>query len=368
MSPQGKKRPTQSGRPIPKDPRSESASPPRDPASMRPVARISALESELARVQQEREAEADDLAAMLVRIAETERAKATATRAAGELDELANALRVELRDVQARELSNASEWANERATTQLRLQEAEHALAESKVISEGLRVESSEAERKLQAVQGQLAQAEDAVRRAVGRAGVAERSAVDGAASLQRAHAELEGERARAVALEAKQADALREQERKHAEDRAALEKTHGSAIVALKKESDEALNALEQRHAHTLSAMREEHAATRRSSARVLEEERLATTRARRQATNLEVTLASMRAIVEQASELLDELERREEMASAHRARTLEQTRRALAGGACEPATADPPPPVAQPIAGSGAGALDEMEIDLIE
>jgi hypothetical protein len=406
MSPSGKKRPTQSGRPTPRDPRTDSAPPPRDTGSARPAARISALESELARVQQEREAEADDLAAMLVRIAETERAKTTAARAALELEQLVNGLQVQLREMQARELASASEWANEKATAQQRLQdagrrleEAEQRLAESKATSDGLHAGSAEAERKLQAVQHQLAQAEDAIRRAVSRAGLAERSAVDGAALLQRARTELEAERARGINVEAKHTDVLREREsrhdeitktlreehmaametvrqehvaaleesgRKHAAEIAALGKAHESFIAVLQRKHDEALPALEQRHAHTLSAVREEHAAAKRSAARLLEEERSVAARARRQVTTLEASLASMRGKVGRATELLEELERREEMAATHRNRTLEQTRQALTGAGSEPPLAESPAPAPSPV--SDSATLDEMEIDLVE
>jgi chromosome segregation protein len=406
MSPSGKKRPTQSGRPAPRDPRTDSASPPRDAGSVRPVARISALESELARVQQEREAEADDLAAMLVRIAETERAKVTAARAALELDEVVNGLQVQLREMRARELAGAAEWANERATAQQRLQdagqrleEAERRLEESKALLEGLQAGSGDAERKVQAAQHQLAQAEDAIRRAVGRAGLAERSALDGAALLQRARTELEAERAHGIVVEAKHADALREREsqhdeiakalreehmaameglrrehvaaleengRKHAAETAALGKAHESFLAMLQRKHDEALPALEQRHAHTLSAVREEHSAAKRSAARLLEEERSAAARARRQVTTLEASLASMRGNMTRATELLEELERREEMAATHRTRTLEQTKQALTGAGCGLPPADCPAPAPAPI--SESALLDEMEIDLVE
>jgi chromosome segregation ATPase len=76
-------------RPPPRDPRAEDTEIPRDVvAALRPVeprpkvdaltARIASLETELARLKEEREADADQVATMLVRIAAAERAKAGA--------------------------------------------------------------------------------------------------------------------------------------------------------------------------------------------------------------------------------------------------------------------------------------------------
>jgi hypothetical protein len=408
---------------------------------MPPVGRVGALEAELARVQQEREAEADDLAAMLVRIAEAERAKGTAARAAVELGELVNALQVQLRGMQAQETSTVSEWATQLATTRQHLEEAQQRLTESQAMSEALRAWSGETERKLQSVRQELAQAEEEVRMAVSRASLAERSAADGAAMLELAHTAMEADRARVIdlegeleratrehdaaleverrdrsdaldaatwahgaeiaALEARHQETLREREtqeeqataglreehgrilatlrrehaaaleehqRRLAAELAAQGKTHEGVVAGLLKKHDEALLALEQRHAHTLSAVREEHAATRRVAARAFEEERSAAARARQQVSTLEASLASTRGIVERATELLDELERREEMAAAIRTRTLEQARETLAGAACEPLAPDPPVVAPLPIADRDSGTLDEIEIDLVD
>jgi DNA repair exonuclease SbcCD ATPase subunit len=378
MSPTGKKRPTQSGRPTPRDPRADSAAPPREPTSMHPVARIAALESELARVQQERESEADDLAAMLVRIAEAERAKGTAAREALELSELVNGLQTQLRDMAARELSDASQWSKELAQTRQDLEDAEQRLTESKAMSEALRLWSGDADRKIQAIQDQLAQAEEDLGRALRRAELAEESAATVAASLQRAHAEREADQARVIDLETQlaalrtaHAETLRERDSTHDEVITLLREEHGRVLATLRQEHHAALEEHGRRHAHTLSAMREEHAAARRVAGRTLEEERSAAARARQQVTTLEASLTSARAMAARAAELLDELERREEMAASHRARTLEQTRQTLAGAAREPPPvgAPPPAPPGPPrVPDSSPRALDEIEIDLLE
>jgi len=386
----------------------DSASPPRDPSAMHPMARVVALESELARVQQERDAEADDLAAMLVRIAETERAKGTAARAAQELGELVNALQVQLRDMQAREIAVASERATELATTRRRLEEAEQLLAESTALSEALRAGSGEAERKLQVARHQLGQAGEAVRVALGRAGLAERFAADGAEALQRANAQSETDRTRVVELETQIAQAqgdlaetlrarsnqhdlavaalreehgrtlatvrrehtvgIEEDRRRQAAEMAALGKVHEDAMASLMRKHDEAFTSLEQRQAHTLSAVREEHVAARRAAARAFEEERSAAARARQQIGTLEASLASMRGMAERSIQLLDELKRREELATALRIRTLQQAKQTLSGASCEPPAADALAPAALPVADSDSGTLDEIEMDLMD
>jgi predicted nucleic acid-binding Zn-ribbon protein len=353
---------------------------------MHPVARIAALESELARVQQERESEADDLAAMLVRIAEAERAKGTAAREALELSELVNGLQLQLRDVAARESSDASQWSKELAQTRQDLEDAEQRLTESKAMSEALRIWSGDADRKIQAIQDQLAQADEDLGRAVRRAELAEESAAIVAASLQRAHAEREADQARVIDLETQlaalqvahaenvaalrtaHAETLRERESMHDEVLILLREEHGRVLATLRQEHHAALEEHGRRHAHTLSAMREEHAAARRVAGRTLEEERSAAARARQQVTTLESSLTSARAMVARAAELLDELERREEMAASHRARTLEQTRQTLAGAAYAPPPAGPPPPALPHVPDSSPRALDEIEIDLLE
>jgi hypothetical protein len=84
------------------------------------------------------------------------------------------------------------------------------------------------------------------------------------------------------------------------------------------------------------------------------------------------------MRATTARATELLDELERREEMAAALRARAIEETKRALSGEArapvdAAPGAASPTGPAPRAKSGSVAvpddrGSLDEIEIDLAD
>jgi chromosome segregation ATPase len=446
MPPTGK-RPSRSGRPFTRDPRIDSTPPPGDIGSVHPVSRVSALESELARVRDEREAEADDLAAMLVRIAEAERAKATSARAAAELDERVHMLAAQLEEMEAARATWAAaqgtEATSELAILRQQLVEAEERLTESQAMSNELRARCGEADQNLQAVQRQLGHTQEAVRLAGSRVGLAERSAADGAEALQRAHTEMEADRARVVdletklarvkrehaalaeaghrtlsdaidaaeglrltevaALEAKHAEALQEAERRHAEAMAALRQDQDAALSELRSEHrmaldeggqrhaaemaalskrwegdvavwqkkyEEALPALEQRHAHTLSALREEQGAAKRAAARAIEEERSAAARAKQQVSTLEGSLTSMRAMVARATQVLDELERREEMAAALRTRAIVQAKQVLAGGPGEPPEDGAPVAVATSHAHPTVepGSLDAIDIDLTE
>jgi hypothetical protein len=123
---------------------------------------------------------------------------------------------------------------------------------------------------------------------------------------------------------------------------------------------------------------MREEHAASKRSAARALEEERSAAARAKLQVVTLEATVTALRATAARATQLLDELGRREEAAAAGRAQAIEQTKRALSGQGNEAATEGAATPglsatrprtssvaVAEP---SERGSLDEIDIDLTD
>jgi chromosome segregation ATPase len=188
-------------------------------------ARIAALEADLARLTEARGVDADELARMLVRIAEAERGRAT---------------------------------AEERAQTTAR------------------------------------------------RADLAERAAADGAEALAGARAEREADRARVTDLEAKLARIRRE-------------------------------------HGDELTSLRRAHAETDLKLARALEEERGAVARARQQAAAADLALAQAREIIASAAGLVDEMDRREEIAAALRARGLDQARRVLAGQMPEVAAAPP-------------------------
>jgi len=476
MSPPGKKRPIRSGRQAPRDPRTDSAPPARDDmpvqASTRPPsARIALLEAELARVNQERADEADDLATMLVRIADAERAKAASELLAKELAERVTTLDAQLGelkdpppstepDPRVRELASDLDAARLRLgemmgiETRLRTRadELERRVTEAQAMANAQRSQAVESEAGLKAALGKVKEADVAVQMATSRAGLAEKSAADGATAVQRVQAELAADRARLVdleaklarvkrehsdalqaaggelatalegaarkrgeeilALEAKYAEALRTRERLYAEATTAmrvenarmltalreehagavdqnrrehaaeldtLAMSHNGELQALARTQAEALKTLEERHAHTTSAMREEHAASKRSAGRALEEERSAAARAKLQVVALEASVTSQRATAARAAQLLDELGRREEAASAARAHSLEQAKRVLAGEAGEaPAegSATPASPGARPRSSSGVdaepsverGSLDEIEIDLAD
>ena len=303
MSPPGKKRPTKSGRPPLRDPRTDSTPPARDEAPVRASARpsttrITLLESELARVNKERGADADDLATMLVRIADAERAKATSALLAQELGQQVAALEAQLSELKdaprptdphprvgelASELDAArlrlGEVMGIEARLRTRTDEVEQRLAESQAMSNALREEVAEGDRRLRAFQHELQQAEQAVQMATSRADLAERSAADGATGLERVHAELQVDRARGADLETKlarvkreQADALEAASRElanavdgAARERAAevsgLETRHAEALRAREREQGEAAAVLREESARMLAALREEHA-----------------------------------------------------------------------------------------------------------
>jgi hypothetical protein len=128
-------------------------------------ARVAALETELARLGRERGVEADELARMLVRIAEAERAKIAAEERAGPLVE------------RVRELEAHCEQAR----------------------------------RDLDAAREQLRRGGELAEMATRRAGLAEKSASDGAAAVERAGAELAADRARVTDLEARLARTRRD-------------------------------------------------------------------------------------------------------------------------------------------------------------
>jgi len=299
MSPPGKKRPIKSGRPTPRDPRTDSAPPARDEtpvqvSSRPPPRRTALLESELARVNKERAADADDLATMLVRIADAERAKATSALLAHELGERVTALETqlsELRDAprptdphpRVGELAGELDAARLRlgevmgieARLRTRTDELEERLEESLAMSNTLRGQVGAAASDQTALQNQVLAAEEALQMATSRAGLAERSAADGAAALERAHAELQADRARVVDLEAKLArvkrehsDAMEAARRElatavegAAQERAALETKHAESLRAREREYGEATTALREESARMLASLREEHA-----------------------------------------------------------------------------------------------------------
>jgi len=137
--------------------------------------------------------------------------------------------------------------------------------------------------------------------------------------------------------------------------------------MASLMRKHDEAFTSLEQRQAHTLSAVREEHVAARRAAARAFEEERSAAARARA-GSHIGGEPGVDAGMAERSIQLLDELKRREELATALRIRTLQQAKQTLSGASCEPPAADALAPAALPVADSDSGTLDEIEMDLMD
>ncbi|HEY3821261.1 MAG TPA: hypothetical protein VGL81_29045 [Polyangiaceae bacterium] len=303
MPPPGKKRPIKSGRHASRDPRIDSAPPAAEEAQVQvtsrpPASRIAALEGELERVNKERAADADDLATMLVRIADAERGKAAATLLAQELGDRVLALEAqvsELRDVpprtepdpKARELAGELDAARLRlgelmgveARLRTRADELEERLTEAQAMTSALGVRVVEGEARLQAALGDVQEAEQAVQMATGRAVLAERSADDGAATVERIQAELSADRARVVDLETKLARVKREHSdameaasrelatalegaaRQRAEQAAGAEAKLAEALRTLERESADAAAATRAESAHMVAVLREEHA-----------------------------------------------------------------------------------------------------------
>jgi chromosome segregation protein len=193
------------------------------------------------------------------------------------------------------------------------------------------------------------------------RVGVAEKSAADGADALERARADLREDRTRLVDLEAKRARMRRE----HDEAIETLLSTHSQEIAAARE------------------AVRREDADAQREAALAVEQERSAAARARQQAAAAEVALTAARETIALATGLLEELERREEMVAALRARSLEQMRFALAGESLGAIPEDSVPPSAMvaaqkqsetrkaavpDAAESGVLEAEELDLDLAE
>jgi chromosome segregation ATPase len=262
------------------------------------TSRIALLEAELAQVNKERAADADDLATMLVRIADAERGKAAATQRAQEMEGRAAALELELRaqkvtvppaqpDPRVRELTGELDAVRlrlgEAMGIEARLRGEAHEvgqrLTESQAMTATLRAQVADGEARVQAVLVEVRQAEEAVQLATSRAVLAERSAADGATAFERLHAELESDRARVVDLEAKlarvsrehnegmeaarreQAEAVEGAARGRAAEVAGLEARHTEALRAREQEHREATTAMRDENARTVAALREEHA-----------------------------------------------------------------------------------------------------------
>jgi NADH dehydrogenase [ubiquinone] 1 alpha subcomplex assembly factor 7 len=350
-------RPTRT-RPPARDPRLDSAPPATDDGPIPPSAspRVAALEAEVARLKAERSADADDLAQMLVRIAEAERKRRAAEDRSTELAARARSLEATLEENEAKSPPAGSTGGGGYAAD---------LVADNETRLAALR-------RELDETRDELRRASDEAELAMRRAVLAERSAADGANALERARAELEADRSRLVDAEAKLARARREQ----ADAREAVQRDNEAAVETMRRTHAEELAALRGEREEDLAALRIEHEEDERRSARAIEDERSATARARQQAVATEASLSEARAAIARAAELVEQTGRREEMAGALRARSFEQMRRVLAGeDAGQPpdtATARPLMPRRPPPRGESGDAdavtLDDAEIDLAE
>ena len=202
-------------------------------------------------------------------------------------------LEAELRRLREAQGAEADEHA--RILVRIAAAERARAVAEERAESLALRV------RELESVREEVRREAAATDLATRRAELAERSAADGAEALERIRAELESDRLRSGELEAKLARVRRE-------------------------------------HAEELTAIRTARSEAEHESARALEEERAATAQARQRATVAEDLLLEARRRLACATELIEEVERREEMTASLRVRALERTKQVLLG---EPAEA---------------------------
>ncbi len=149
----------------------------------------------------------------------------------------------------------------------------------------------------------------------------------------------------------------------------ASLRGQHAAELEKLKTAHAEASRDAESQHAAALTALREESATARRTVSYALEEERSTSARLRQQATASESRLTALRASIGRATQTLADQERRDEEATALRARTLKEAIDALKD---EPA----PTPVSAKAAARPAlatpdtktAALDEIDIDIAD
>jgi len=200
------------------------------------------------------------------------------------------ALEAELRRLKEARSTDADELA--RMLVRIAGAERARSMAEERAEALASRV------RELEPLLDDLRRGTEATDLATRRAELAERSAADGAEALERTRVEREADRLRSTDLETKLARMRRE-------------------------------------HGEELAALRTARAESDQQSARALEEERAATMQARQRATSAEEKLAEAHQRLCRAASLIDQVERREEMAAALRARALQHARQALTGDA---------------------------------
>jgi hypothetical protein len=390
------------------------ATAPRIPPASRPptesvAMRVAGLQEEVDRLRAARAEEADQIADVLVRIAGAERARVAAEQRIADLEEAGRALEAQLAEARAAVAADAS--------LDVELQAAQERCGQ-------LESEVERARSQIERATDAMRRAEEAAMASSRRAELAEHAAADAADSLRNARRELAAEQARVVDTEAKLAkvkrehgDALEAERRVHArqvealtkqrdderarvdletvaaldrlraehaaamkaarEERAAatakLLEQHTKAIEAMAEEHTLALEkanaahatdlaTLDEKHTAELTAVRKELGQEKREVARQLEEERSANARLRQQAAAAEGSFGAAREAAAKAAQLLDDLERREEMASGVRAKSIADAKAALSA-----ATA-PRKPLATGAPAAQAASLDDIEMDLPE
>jgi len=283
---------------------------------------MKSLETTVARLRSERASDADDIAAMLVRVSETDRERADAHQRAERLER------------QVKELEGAS---RSRATTQLPRPNVE--LERSRARVSELEQEVAEERRQVQKSRDDLAHAERALDAMTTRAEAAEGKNVDAAE-------ELDALELRATETERVRRDLAEDLERARAD--LAAERAKVSAVLAdlAQTRGDEATrrSALETKHLEQLATVRAEHTVAIRHAARSLHDERAAAEAAARRAEMASQALTEARGLLGELAKALDEIERQESMDAAARAIRVARARE-IASSFCPggDSTADP-------------------------
>jgi hypothetical protein len=393
----------------PRDARAEESTPPPPetrrqsaPAANVVANRLAALQAEVARLTRERAADADDLAAMLVRVADSERARTTAVTMATQLEARIEGLEAELgkarastdeasrareatehelrgvKDAAAAALDRAAQaeqaaYGNADGLSRARIEVEEQVARAGELETRLLRAETQHTDT-IDSIELEHATSMEALRREHAASLEALRS--DHTAGLDR----LRTEQAAAMGtLRKDHAAALVTAAQKHVADARAIEgrlsaelaslrERHAAEVEALKTAQAEASRKVGSQHAAALTALREEHATARRTASYALEEERSASARLRQQAAASESRLTALRTAIGRATQTLVDQEHRDGEAAARRAKSLKEAIDALredpVPAPVAPAKAAPRPAPSTPD--TKAAALDEIDIDL--
>jgi chromosome segregation ATPase len=392
----------------PRDARAEEATP-TPPETRRQSApatnvvsnRLSALQAEVARLTRERAADADDMAAMLVRVADSERSRTAAVTMATEAEARVEGLEAELG--KARASSDEARQAREAVEDELRgikdaaavalerAAQAEQAAYESADGLSRTRIELEEQIARAGALETRLLRAETQHTEIIDSIELEHASSMD---ALRREHAaslealrhehtagldKLRTEHAAAVGtLRKDHAAALVTAAQKHVADARAIEgrlsaeltslrERHAAELEALKTAHAEASRKVETQHAAALTALREEHATARRTASYALEEERSASARLRQQGAVSESRLTALRAAIGRATQALVDQEHRDGEAAVRRAKALKEATDALREDPVPaPTPAKAAPRLVPSTPDTKAAALDEIDIDL--